>query len=169
MPFNARPLDRPSVRPHHRYTNVNDSINRYGNLNATRGYFGGKRHSHPRLVKQRQLKSQSRRKRKAEIVSVSVSSCPQIWNIELEKDREKEKLGGRPAKLNEKKGNRDLEREIKNKRKLIFLLEKQHENFLAAVRKWKILAATNIKWKWAGAQKKLNENTLLSLLRRFFR
>ena len=44
-----------------------------------------------------------------------MSSCPQIWNIELEKDVEKEKLGGRPTKLNEKKGNRDLEREIKNK------------------------------------------------------
>jgi len=44
-----------------------------------------------------------------------VSSCPHIWNIELEKDREKEKVGDRPAKLNEKKGNRDLEREIKNK------------------------------------------------------
>ena len=28
-------------------------------------------------------------------------------------DREKEKMGGRPAKLNEKKGDRDLEREIK--------------------------------------------------------
>ena len=27
----------------------------------------------------------------------------------------KEKVGGRPAKLNEKKGDRDLEREIKNK------------------------------------------------------
>ena len=59
--------------------------------------------------------SQSRRKRKAETISVSVSSCPQIWSIELEKDREKEKVGGRPAKLNEKKGKRDLEREIKNK------------------------------------------------------
>ena len=35
--------------------------------------------------------------------------------IKLEKDGEKEKLGGRPTKLNEKKGNRDLEREIKNK------------------------------------------------------
>ena len=34
--------------------------------------------------------------------------------IEQEKDREKEKVGGRPANLNEKKGNRDLEREIKN-------------------------------------------------------
>ena len=35
--------------------------------------------------------------------------------IEQEKDREKERVGGRPAKLNEKKGDRDLEREIKNK------------------------------------------------------
>ena len=42
-------------------------------------------------------------------------SCPQIWNIEQEKDREKEKLGGRPAKLNEKKGDGDIEREIENK------------------------------------------------------
>ena len=33
-------------------------------------------------------------------------SCPQIWNIEQEKDREKEKVGGRPEKLNEKKGDR---------------------------------------------------------------
>ena len=40
---------------------------------------------------------------------------PQIWNIEQEKDREKEKVGGRPAKLNEKKGDRDLEREMKTK------------------------------------------------------
>ena len=38
-----------------------------------------------------------------------------IWNIEQEKDREKEKVGGRPAKLNEKKGDRDLEREMKTK------------------------------------------------------
>ena len=108
---------RSTDRPLRRHTNVNNSINRYGNPNATRGYFGGKSHSHLRLViiKQRQLKSQSRRKRKAEIVSVSVSSGPQIWNIELKKDREKEKVGDRPAKLNEKKGNRNLERDIKNK------------------------------------------------------
>ena len=52
----------------------NNSINRYGNPNATRGYSGGKSHSHRRLVKQRQLKIQLRRKRKAEIVSVSVLS-----------------------------------------------------------------------------------------------
>ena len=42
-------------------------------------------------------------------------SCPLIWNIEKEKYREKEKVGDSPAKLNEKKGERDLEREIKNK------------------------------------------------------
>ena len=34
-----------------------------------------------------------------------------------EKDREKEKVGGRPVKLNEKKSDRDLEREIKKKGK----------------------------------------------------
>ena len=71
-------------------------------------------------------------------------SCPQIWNIEQEKDREKEKVGGRLAKLNEKKGDRagGLEREIKNKGD-IFLLEEQHDNFVAAVTKWEMLAATN--------------------------
>ena len=42
-------------------------------------------------------------------------------------------MGGRPAKLNEKKGDRDLERE-KNKGD-IFLLEEQNENFVAAVAK----------------------------------
>ena len=48
-------------------------------------------------------------------------SCPQIWNIEQEKDREKEKAGGRPAKINEKKGDRDLEGEIKNRRRHFFV------------------------------------------------
>ena len=61
-------------------------------------------------------------------------SCPLIWNIEKDKDREKEKVGSRPAKVIQKKGNRDLEREIKNKG-VIFLLGKQHENFLVVVRK----------------------------------
>ena len=61
-------------------------------------------------------------------------SCPQIWNIGKEKHREKDKVGGRPAKLNEKKGDRDLMREIKNKGD-IFLLQKQHENFVTAVTK----------------------------------
>ena len=39
----------------------------------------------------------------------------------------REKKGGdRPAKLNEKKSNRELEREIRS-----HLLEEQHENFVA--------------------------------------
>ena len=38
-----------------------------------------------------------------------------MWNTEQEKDKEKEKVGDRPAKLNEKKGDRGLEREIKNR------------------------------------------------------
>ena len=45
-----------------------------------------------------------------------------------EKDREKEKVGGRPAKLNKQNGDRDLEREIKNKID-IFLFQEQLENF----------------------------------------
>ena len=44
-------------------------------------------------------------------------SCPQIWNTEQEKDREKEKVSGRPAKLNDKKGDRDLEREFREIKK----------------------------------------------------
>ena len=60
-------------------------------------------------------------------------SSPQIWNIEQEKHREKEKVGGRLAKLNEKKGERDLEREIKNKGDIFLLLEEQNENFATAV------------------------------------
>ena len=61
-------------------------------------------------------------------------SCPQIWNIEQEKYREKEKVGGRLAKLNEKKGDRDLEREKKPK-ETFFLVQEQHDNFVATVRK----------------------------------
>ena len=39
-------------------------------------------------------------------------------------------MGDRPVKLKEKKSDRELERKIKS-----YLLEEQHENFLAAVRK----------------------------------
>ena len=46
------------------------------------------------------------------VLSLDKLSCPQTWNIEQEKDSEIEKVGGRPAKLNEKKGDRDLKREI---------------------------------------------------------
>ena len=53
----------------------------------------------------------------SKVLSLDILSCPQIWNIEQEKDREREKVDGRPAKLNEKKDDRDLEREIKNRRR----------------------------------------------------
>ena len=44
--------------------------------------------------------------------------------MEQGKDKEKEKIGGRPAKLNEKKT-----------KETFFLLEEQLENFVAAVTK----------------------------------
>ena len=70
----------------------------------------------------------------SKVLSLDELSCPQIWNIEQEKDKGKEKVGGWPAKLNEKKSDGDLEREIKNKGD-IYLLEEQNEDFVAAVRK----------------------------------
>ena len=66
---------------------------------------------------------------------LSLLSCPQIWNVEKEKDRaEKEKVGDWLAKLNRKKSDIELEREKKLQRRH-FLLEEQHENFIAVGRK----------------------------------
>ena len=61
----------------------------------------------------------------AETTKESIKST----NLEQEKDRQKEKVGGRPAKLNEIKGERD------KKKGDIFLLEEQHDNFVAVVTK----------------------------------
>ena len=48
----------------------------------------------------------------------------------------KEKVGGRPAKLNEKKGRqRSRARDKKKGQRRHFLLEEQRENFVAAVAK----------------------------------
>ena len=92
-------------------------------------------------MKQRQLKSQLETESGncfcivlSKVLSLDYLSCPQIWNIEREKDREKENVGDRPAKCNDKKSDRQLEREIKDKGD-IFSLEEQHENFVAAVGK----------------------------------
>ena len=53
-------------------------------------------------------------------------------------------MGDGPAKLNEKKSHRELERKIRS-----YLLEEQHEKFLVAVKKWENLAATKVKMsKW---------------------
>ena len=65
-------------------------------------------------------------------------------------------VGDRPAKLNEKKSDRELEREIKKPRRH-FLLEEQHENFVAAVRKWEMLASTKVKMN--GSEKKKRTRT----------
>ena len=53
----------------------------------------------------------------SKVLSLDKLSCPPIWNIEQEKEGEKEKVGGRPAKFNEKTGDWHLEREIKNRRR----------------------------------------------------
>ena len=49
-------------------------------------------------------------------------SCPQIWNTEREKDREKEKLGRQASEAQREK---ELERETKNKRRYFLLEEHQ--------------------------------------------
>ena len=77
----------------------------------------------------------------SKVLSLDKLSCPPIWNKEQEKEGEKEKVGGRLAKFNEKTGDRQLEREIKNRRRHFFLLEEQRENFVA-VTKSEMLAAT---------------------------
>ena len=82
-------------------------------------------------------------------------SCPQIWNIEQEKDREKEKVGGRPAKFNENRGDRNLELEIKNKGDIFFLKE-QHENFGNKMRN---ATGHQCKVKMSGREKKVNKKT----------
>ena len=64
--------------------------------------------------------------------------------IQKEKGREKEKVGDRPAKLNEKKERQRASTRDKEQRRH-FLLEEQRENFVAAVRKWEMLAASEVK------------------------
>ena len=85
-------------------------------------------------------------------------SCPQIWKIEKEKDREKEKVGGRPALLNEKKGDRGLEGDVNNKGD-IFLLEEQHDNYVAAVR-----SSHQCKVEMSGSEKKSEQEQVRHFL-----
>ena len=74
----------------------------------------------------------------------------------MSKDREKEKVDDRPAKLKEEgateRARAELLREIKNKWDT-FLSEEQHQSFVAAVNEmWELLAATI--WKWVAVKKK---------------
>ena len=53
---------------------------------------------------------------------LTVSECFQVLStFQNNKTPGNDGLGGRPAKLNEKKGDRDLEREIKNKGDIFFV------------------------------------------------
>ena len=93
----------------------------------------------------------------SKVLTLDQLSCPQIWNKEIEKDKEKEKIGDKPAKLNEKKSDGELEREIKSHS----LLEEQHE-IEAGVRERKMLTAT--KEKMSGGEKKSEQEHVRHLL-----
>ena len=88
----------------------------------------------------------------SKVLTLDQLSCPQIWNKEIEKDKEKEKIGDRPAKLNEKKSDGELEREMKSHS----LLKEQHE-IEAGVREREMLTATKEKMS-GGEKKKVNKN-----------
>ena len=79
-----------------------------------------------------------------------------------EEDREIGKVGDRPAQLNEKKSDRELEQEIRSH----FLLEEQHENFVAAVRKWEMIAATKVKMSDSEKKKKSQQEHLRHFLQK---
>ena len=67
-------------------------------------------------MKKSQLNNKQTQNGKLKFFSIRLS-CAQNWNIEKEKDRDKEKVvGDRLEKLNEKQSDKELEREIKNKR-----------------------------------------------------
>ena len=68
--------------------------------------------------------------------------CQQIWNIEQEKDREREKKRQASETQQEKGRQRSRVRDKKQRRH--FLLEEQHENLVAAVTKREMLAATKM-------------------------
>ena len=70
-------------------------------------------------------------------------SCPQIWNIEQEKDRKRESRRQVSEVQREKGRQRSRARDKKRIKETFFLLEEQNENFVAAVTKGDMLAATN--------------------------
>ena len=89
----------------------------------------------------------------SKVLSLDKFSFSQIWNIEQEKDREKKKVGGRPAKLNEKKGDRDLEREIK-KTKETYFCWKNNMKICSGADKMRNASGHQCKVKMSGSEKK---------------
>ena len=90
-------------------------------------------------------------------------SCPEIWNIEQEKDREKEKVGRRKAKLNEKKGDRDLGRETKKKTKEAFFCWKINLKLCSGGDKTRNASGHQCKVKMSGREKKSEREHLRHL------
>ena len=80
-------------------------------------------------------------------------NCPQIWNIEKGKDRDKEKVVDRPAKLNEKNSDRELEREIKN-RGNIFGWKNNIKKFCSGEEEMRNPSGHQCKLKMRGSKKK---------------
>ena len=63
--------------------------------------------------------------------------------MKQEKDREKKESRRQASEAQREKGPQSRFRAIDKKtEETFFLLEKQHENFVAAVTKWEMLAAT---------------------------
>ena len=89
----------------------------------------------------------------SKILSLDKLSCPQIWNIEQDKDREKEKVCGRPAKLNEKKGNNDLEQRDKKQRRH-FSVGRTTWKFCGSAVKRRNATGHQCKVKMSGSEKK---------------
>ena len=75
-------------------------------------------------------------------------SCPQIWNIEKEKDREKEKVG---RQANEAQLEKELERERKTKGDIFFW--RNNMKFCSGG----MPAATRV--KMSDSEKRVNKNT----------
>ena len=80
-----------------------------------------------------------------------------LYSIEQEKDREKEKVGGRQVKLNEKNGDRDLGLEIKKRRH--FFVGRTTRKFCSGGDKMRNASGHQCKVKMSGSKKKVNENT----------
>ena len=91
-------------------------------------------------------------------------SCPQIWYIGKEKDRGKEKEGGRKAKLNKKKGDRDLGQEIKKKQRRHFLVGRTTRKFCSRGDKMRNASSHQCKVKMRGSEKKGSTTTHTTFL-----
>ena len=119
---------------------LNNSINRYGNPNGTRGYFGGKLHNHPRLVKQRQLKPIKTKTESGNyfciriVLSIKLRLIFMSTNLEyreIERQSRKRKCRGQASEAQgEKERQRARARDKKQRRH--FLVKEQYENFVAA-------------------------------------